>query len=82
MNVNAQQVILNVYMSIQVYTKFYLLTFRRYIAELYKMNKRKLYLYIHDNQVLYYKRQKFKKKRRIVTKKIRKIMCQSKKLIH
>ena len=52
MNINAQQVILNAYIcqTIQVYIKFNLLTFRRYIAtssELYIMNKHKLfYIYM------------------------------------
>ena len=53
MNINAQQVIqMHTYQTIQVYIKFNLLTFRRYIAtlsELYIMNKHKLYPYIHDN---------------------------------
>ena len=44
---------MHTYQTIQVYIKFNLLTFRRYIAtssELYIRNKHKLYLYIHDNK--------------------------------
>ena len=55
--------------TIQVYFKFNLLKFRRYIAassELHTMNKHKLYLYIHDNYVLYTNGKNIKKKGLII----------------